>query len=245
MDFELMSAGDFETLPDDPMERFVKVEEICRRNMNLMIRDDTNSRFDGIIRTQYMNVVAAAAHELGIEGLDYPYNMDNPLGQLGDFMLKANGISTRFRLRASSRKPESSVRLASKTRGRIEQQIQKLRNIITESSLSADRQNALLRKLDELSVELSQPRLSFGKVMAIIAIVSAGVAGTTGFLADTPDAIATITSLIGADKEAEDAETKRLGPAATPRVLPAPPQRLPPPPRPDRYEQSLDEEIPF
>lgn len=244
MDFELISASDFETLPDDPEERFVRVEEICRRNMNAMINEDTNNNFDGIIRTQYMNVIAAAAHELGIDGLDYPYNMHNPLQELGNFMLKANGITTRFRLRASSRKPETSVRLASKTRGRIEQQIQRLRTIIAESDLSADRQKALQRKLDELSVELSQPRLSFGKVMGIIAIVSAGIGGTTGFLADAPDAIAAITSLIGADKEAEDAETQRLGTAATPRALPAPPQRLPPP-RPERFNGALDEEIPF
>ncbi|RUU29509.1 hypothetical protein [Mesorhizobium sp. M6A.T.Ce.TU.016.01.1.1] len=243
MNYEVISAQEFATLPDDPEEKFVALEEICRRNMNVMINDDSNANFDRLISTQYMTVIAAAAQEFGIEGLEYPYNMENPWQELGNFMLKAGGITTRFRLRASRRNPDTSVRLASKTRGRIEQQIQKLRNIVQESDLSTDHQKALLRKLDELSVELSQPRLSFAKVMAILAVVSVGVTGATGFLAEAPQAIVTITSLIGGDKEAEDAEDARLGPPPAQRALPSPPQKLP---SPERFGRSnVDDEIPF
>jgi hypothetical protein len=105
--------------------------------------------------------------------------------------------------------------------------------------MPSEQRNALLRKLDELSVELSQTRVSFGKVMAILAFVSIGVTQAAGFLADAPLAIVTISSLIGADKEAEDAEARRLGPPPTPRALPSPP------PRPSPRQSIIDDEIPF
>jgi hypothetical protein len=104
--------------------------------------------------------------------------------------------------------------------------------------MSEDLRRKLLAKLDELSVELSQTRVSFAKVMAILAIVGVGVTQTTGFLADAPEAITAIASLLGADKVAEEAEARRLGPPPRPRSLPAPPSGTSPP-------SPLDEEIPF
>ncbi len=132
------------------------------------------------------------------------------------------------------------------TRGRIEQQIAKLRDLIASSALSDDRQKALPSKLDELSVELSQPRVSFGKMFVVLAAVAAGVSGTTSFLANAPQAIATI-KISEVDKADEDAEIERLGSPATPRSLPSSSRALPSPePRPiKRRSEDLDDEIPF
>ncbi|WP_206628501.1 hypothetical protein, partial [Mesorhizobium sp. M1A.F.Ca.IN.020.06.1.1] len=116
-----------------------------------------------------------------------------------------------------------------KTRGRIEQQIAKLRDIIVNSELPERQRKGLLDKLNDLSVELSQPRVQYAKVMAVLAVVCATLGGTTSFLAEAPSAVATITSLLGADKIAEDAETERLGPPPTPKALPPKPRALPAP----------------
>lgn len=242
---ELISAEDYASLPEEPDAKFVAFEEICRRNMNHLIHDDSHPSFDIMVRQQYMAQISAAAEECGVKGLNYPWGADDMLQAAENFMLTASGIVTRFRLRNSGKPDAYSVRLASKTRGRIEQQIAKLRDLITNGDLPDDRRKKLMRKLDELSVELSQPRVSFGKVLAVLAAVGAGLVGTAGLLADAPHAIATITSLLGADKEAEEAEISRLGPPPVPKALPPVPRALPAPRQGYGRIDDLDDEIPF
>lgn len=241
MDYEIISESEYESLPEDAEDKFVALEAICRRNMNQMMSEDSSGNFDSSIRLQYMATVSAAAQELGVGEFEFPaYNSDFNYPQFADFSLKANGLVTRLRLRKAARNNAVSVRLASKTRGRIEQQVHILRTIVNEAEMPAEQRASVLRKLDELSLELSQTRVSFAKIMTILAFVSVGITQTTGFLADAPQAIVTITSLLGADKEAEDAETRRLGPPPKPKALPSPaPRPSPPPP------SALDDEIPF
>ncbi|MER9521503.1 hypothetical protein NKI44_29795 [Mesorhizobium sp. M0614] len=245
---DLVSPEDYASLPVELGQKFVAFEEICRRNLNSFITSETTPNFDQLIRLQYMSMVAAAAAECGVDGLEFPWNLDEPYDGFQSFLLKAAGVATRFRLRGAGKPDEYSVRLANKTRGRIEQQITKLRDIIVNSDLPEGQRKGLLDKLNELSVELSQPRVGFGKVMAILAIVSATLVGTTSFLSDAPNAIATITSLLGADRVAEEAETERLGPPPQPKSLPPKPRALPAPDfglPPERKHRELDDEIPF
>jgi uncharacterized protein (UPF0147 family) len=241
MDYEIISESEYETLPEDAEDKFVALEAICRRNMNRMMSENSSGNFDNSVRLQYMATVSAAAQELGVGEFEFPsYNSDFNYPQFVDFSLKANALVTQLRLRKVSKSNALSVRLASKTRGRIEQQVQILRTIINEAEMPGDQRASLLKKLDELSLELSQNRVSFAKIMMILAFVSVGVTQATGFLADAPQAIVTITSLLGADKEAEDAETRRLGPPPKQKALPSPP------PRPSSASPSaLDDEIPF
>ncbi|KQU73114.1 hypothetical protein ASC75_05510 [Aminobacter sp. DSM 101952] len=200
-----------------------------------------------MLRMQYMTLIAAAAEECGVEGFDFPWHMEQPADAFQTFLLKAAGAATRFRLRGAGKLDAYSVRLANKTRGRIEQQIAKLRDVILSSDLSEAQRKGLLDKLNELSVELSQPRVRFGKVLAILGVVSATLIGANSFLADAPNAVATITSLIGADKVAEDAEAVRLGPPPQPKPLPPMPRALPAPKNDPAYRtgKELDGEIPF
>lgn len=241
---ELISAEDYNSLPDDPEAKFVAFEEICRRNMNNFIHNESDPGFYMMVRQQYMMHVSTAAEECGVSGLAYPWRPDDFSQAVEDFLLTASGVATRFRLRNSGKLDALSVRLASKTRGRIEQQIAKLRDLIADSDLPGGHREKLLRKLDELSVELSQPRVSFGKVLAVLAAVGAGLAAGTSLLADAPAAIATITSLLGADKEAEEAEISRLGPPPVPKALP-PVSRALPAPRQGYRDFDENEEIPF
>jgi uncharacterized protein (UPF0147 family) len=247
MGLELITADDYASLPAPPEARFAAFEEICRRSMDRLINDQSSPGFDTQVRQQYMAHVAAAAEEYGIDGLKYPWGDDMDEQAAQSFILQAAGIVTRFRLRSSGEPSKYSVRLASKTRGKIEQQISKLRDLVAESDFPDDLRKKLLRKLDELSVELSQPRVSFAKVFAVLGVVCAALGGTTAFLADAPQAVATITALLGADKVAEDAEIVRLGPLPRPKSLPSVPRALPSP-VPDfgqRKRDDLDDEIPF
>ncbi|WP_202350328.1 hypothetical protein [Mesorhizobium sp. 113-1-2] len=206
-----------------------------------------------MVRLEYMAEVSAAAEVCRVEDLKFPWSFDNPIDGFQTFILTATAIATGLRLRGAGKADPLTVRLANRTRGKIEQQIAKLRDIIINSDLPERQRKGLLDKLNELSVELSQPRIRLGNVMAVLAIVGATLAGTTSFLADGPTAIATITSLLGTDKIAEDAETERLGPPPVPKALPPMPRALPAPDFGQRQNdfgqrhkgRELDDEIPF
>ncbi|WP_404925705.1 hypothetical protein [Mesorhizobium sp. ORM16] len=245
---ELVSPEDYASLPSDLAGRFVAFEEICRRNLNEFITRETPAHFDQMIRMEYMTLVCAAAEECGVEGFDFPWHLDQPHEAFQTFLLKAAGVAARFRLRGVGKLDTYSVRLASKTRGRIEQQIAKLRDIIINSELAEWQRKGLLDKLNDLSVELSQPRVQYSKFMAVLAVVCATLGGTTTFLAEAPNAVVTITRLLGEDKIAEDAEADRLGPPPAPKSLPPKPRSLPAPDfvlAPERKHRELDDEIPF
>lgn len=239
MSYEIISESEYASLPEGDEEKFIALEGICRQNMNRMVNEETSANFDTSVRLHYMATVSAAAQELGFGEFEFPeYSGNFDYHEFENFSLKVKGLVTRLRLRKGANINSASVRLASKTRGRIEQQVHILRTIVREAEMPAEQRASVLGKLDELSLELSQQRVSFAKVMTALALVSVGVMQAAGFLADAPLAIATITSLLGTDKKAEDEEAQRLGPPPRPKALPAPQPLL-------SQSSALDDEIPF
>ena len=65
MNYELITAEEYDALPEDDDQKFVAIEQICRRSMTQMIDENTRGEFDNLVRMQYMTTVAAAAEELG------------------------------------------------------------------------------------------------------------------------------------------------------------------------------------
>lgn len=241
--YELITGEDYDGLPEDPEQRFVALEAICRNNMNRLVSEDERGEFTDRMYAQYMTTVSAAAAELGVGELGYPVDSERPVVHIDRFLLDASAIITRIRLRASGKAKALSVQLSARNRGRIELEIRRLRGIIERSEMPPDKRARLLAKLDELSKEMTSPRVTFGKAFAVLAIVAVAVTQGTSFLADAPDAIATIASLIGEDKEAEEAEIARLGPPPTPKALPAPAK---PKSSPPAFEPAgMDDDIPF
>jgi len=244
MHYELITAEEFDQLPEDPEEQFIELEGICRRSMTRMIDDNTRAEFDHLVRMQYMTTVAAAAQELGIDGIKYPYDAEHPANELDDFLLRVSGVVTRIRLRSGNRIRPYSVRLGTRSKGRIEIEIRKLRGWIEEADLPGVKRKALLAKLDELAAELNHTRVSFAKIMRILAAISVPLASGTAFLAEAPAAIHTILTVIGSDKEREDEEAARLAPP--PKALPAPqPKQEPKRPMPVAFETDFDNDVPF
>lgn len=241
MEHELISDSDYDTLPEEAERRFLALERICRNNLARLITEDTGRDYDAALRMHYMAVVAAAADELGVEGLWFPSPQEDVNQEYSQFSVAVSRINTQLRLRHARKADPYTVQLARRTRARIQLEVGRLREIIENSDLPDNRKRVLFRKLDELLEEIEKGRVSFAKVMAVLVTVGAGVVVSgTSFLADAPDAIATITSLIGADKEAETVELERLGAPEIPKALPAP--RPKPKPQPDF---SVDDEIPF
>jgi hypothetical protein len=236
MHYELITDADFATLPLERNSRFLALEAVCRRNLNEIITNDSSIEADRLIRMQYMQMVASAAEELGIKGIDFPVAAD-PATKFDDFLINVAGKTTKLRLSATSIGDPNSVTIRTTTASQIEDQISVLKKLITKSDLDEDTKKRLLTKLAELSVEISKPRSSFSNLFGTLAILAMGVGGTTSFLADAPEAIATITALIGVEKQHENEEVKRLG-LEKPKLLSAPAPQI-------GYDKPSDDEIPF
>jgi hypothetical protein len=252
MNFELISAEEFDNLPEDDEQCFVEFEAICRRNMTRMINDDTSVNFDRSVQAQYMAAVSSVAMECSLTNLSVKIPPESSISfheEFSRFSLAVQGEVARIRIRGRRSRNSLSVQLTDNTRTKIAHYVSRLRETIDQSDLSEARKKALRGKLDELVDELGNRRLSLGKAMALLSMVMVGLASSTTIAADGPSAITHIMRLIGIDKESENAAVSRLAPP--PKALPAPPQRPPPvhvnaqPAASQADRPELDDEIPF
>jgi hypothetical protein len=94
MYYELVSDDEYDSLPPEPEKRFAALVRICRRSMIEMISHETPQTYDSLLRTQYMTIVAAAAGELGIDGIKYISNFDSSQEEdLQEFIRQAAGVT--------------------------------------------------------------------------------------------------------------------------------------------------------
>lgn len=240
MEYELVTEDEYATLPADPLKKFAALEQICRRRMTELISNETQDHFDVLVRTQYMTIVSSAAEELGVPGVQYQDNYSSINDNLQEFLRQVSGAVARIRLRSLPLTDPLSVRLGNRTKGIIEAELSKLRETVSESQLEDLKKRRLLSKIEDFRTELHKERLNFGISMAALAFIGSGLVGTTAVLADGPTAVATIVSLIGKDKELEEAETLRLdGPKTVPRLEN---KSVSTTPKTSRY---ADDDIPF
>lgn len=230
MHYELVSDQQFASFPAEPIEKWLALEAACRRSLNELVTQSSDASADRILRLQYMNMVSSAAEELGVLGLEVPPVDAN----FDDFLMAVTRVSTRLRLKASGSNHALSVALPRSSKPKIFDQIEKLRGLITNSDLSEKKKKNLFAKLDELHGIVVAPRTDYGKLMAVVAYLAVGLGGTTAFLADAPEALATITAIVGEAKEEEDLEHRLLQAEKEPLQL----QDL-------RGSTDLDSEIPF
>ena len=246
MNYELITAEEYDALPEDDDQKFVAIEQICRRSMTQMIDENTRGEFDNLVRMQYMTTVAAArTRRTGKSAVSNTLTTrSTQLKEINNFLLRASGVVTRIRLRSGRQSQAYSVRLGRRTRARIEIEIQKLRGFVKDGELPESKRKALLAKLDEFMVELeSENRLSFAKTMAILSSFSVAIAGVTAFLAETPDAIQTTYDAHRFRMRSRKSE--KLSGLVPPLIALPPPD----PPRVTRpqpaFDSDLDDDVPF
>lgn len=200
--YELISQADYLILPTNPVEKWLSIEEICRKSLNGLLDGTPIDDSEVNIKLQYMTTVAAAAEELGIEGIkrgNGPFDI-----VFRDFLIATLEVSTRLKLRSSSAAHKYSVSLKQSSRTKIYAQIEKLRALIQVSDLPATQKKRLTKKLDELQGLAAERRMDFAKVMLILSVIASGIVGATTVAAEYPDAIANILSAIGEEKEVEE-----------------------------------------
>lgn len=212
--YDLIPEETYENLPEEDADKFVLLVRTAQANLQRML-DDSNAReFSDELRSQFMATIQGIAEALGAAGL----SEIRPSAEYGDythFQVLLAGILARTRLRSDLIAKPHSVELGRVTRAKIRQEVDQLRAYIEEADLTPAKRTALNDKLDELLVELDHRRLSFAKTMAIAASIMGTIGGTAGAIAAAPKiptGVSFIISLIGQDKEHEDAEIARLAP---------------------------------
>jgi hypothetical protein len=250
MEHELISAAELKNLPLEDDLAFVEAEAICPRSVAEAVKQDDSERGDYAdeMKLQYITVISALADQFNVPNLSFPNlagNYDNKIYlAYPDYVRQAMTEVAKIHVRSRRGSDALSVQLASKTRARIEQELENLRRAVTESHLPASLKNNLHEKLDEFAAELrNNRRISFGKAMAILVVVAANLGSSVAGVAEAPTALANIMHWIGTDKAAEDAEVRRLGAPAKALPAPAPPAVTKAPA--SSGGPTWDDEIPF
>lgn len=252
MDHELVSADQFEELPEDDEQCFVELEAICGRKMVHMLEEDRRSDdYYAEVRAQYMAAIYSAARQCGVPNIPNPHVSDQfkIYEFYSTFTLAVRDEVTRIRLQNRQMRGRFSVQLTQNTRTKIRHYIDRLRDAIRRSDLPDAKRATLQTRLNDLEDELRQRRLGFGKAMVILSAVMVGLASATTVAAEGPAAITHIMRLIGLDKESEEAALSRLAPS--PKALPALPQKPVAPTKPVPSATAAtkpgweDNEIPF
>lgn len=190
-----------------------------------------------------MAAVSAVAVECGLANLAHAIPAENHndfYDEFSRFCLAVQGEVARIRVRGRRSRNSLSVQLRENTRPKIQHHVSRLREIIDKSNLPHDRKKALHDKLDEFVEELEKRRLNFGKAMLVLSIVLYGLNAASNAItiaAEGQAAVGNILTLIGKDKESEEAALSRLAPP--PKALPAPEKK------PMRPRDELDDDIPF
>jgi hypothetical protein len=214
----LLSDKDYENAPDDPEEKFAFLAERCRKAIYARIGNGNAENLDQAIQKQYVATIRSLAKALGIKEI-VQSSAAHISVQFTDTLGTVAGVVSRVKLKSAAGAGRNTVSLANSTKIEIEKKISRLRIYISQADMPESKRSELLNKLDELSSLLSEKRVSLGATLIILSSIALGA---TAFLAEIPDALKTVTSvvtMIAGDKEAEEIEKVRLEGSAIPLAI--------------------------
>lgn len=197
-----ITEDQFRGLPEAPLAKFLALETIARERLMQALEEEENDALISIAKQTYMSTVAVAARKLGIHGVTGGRRISALASGFDSFFRQVIETTTEIHLTATEVLNLYSVRISGSTRQDIQKHIDVIKEWVAEEAPEA-KQERLNRLLSSLETELDRPRSSLSRVMAILALVGTIGATTVGALAALPDAIGTITALIGQDKDAE------------------------------------------
>jgi uncharacterized small protein (DUF1192 family) len=227
----LVSSTDFESLPVEPVARWLKLRDLLERRLASATDPMRGVSDDDLV--EYCDVLVSAAQELKL-GNFTTYSIGDIRQHYAGLRSEIIRLATKLSIKSSTSNAAYSVALPRQSKVKIFSQIDRLRALIMASDLTENQKKALLNKLDELHSLVREPRTDFARMMQIISFLALGLAGTTAFLADAPDALSTIAAVIGEAKENEEEELLLMKEQEEPLQL-----------RDLRTSSETDDQIPF
>ena len=203
----LVSSSDFDNLPLEPTLRWLKLRDLVEERLE-QVTDDRNGVSDDYL-IEYCTILINAARALDIKKFsDFStYDIRENYPRLRAEIV---GLATELGVRFATSNAPMSVELKRPTKKKIFAEIERLRSTVNCSDLSEKQKHQLFEKLDELHRIIISPRADYGRLMVVITCLAMGLSEGTSFLASAPDAIATISALIGHAKEEELEEQRQL-----------------------------------
>lgn len=206
MNYELITAEDYNALPDEPELAFAQLEEIARHRLSEIIDFSESVALDEELRRQYMAIVSSAAEALGIPGLEMPATLQKEQDTYVTYSIAVASKVNKIRIKRRGSSRSSSVLLARGTIARINMQVDKLRESVNTSDMDNKTKEKLAGRLDEFTSILTEPRFRFSKALVILTAIAA----STSAIADAPNALHSILRLVGADIQSEQEACARL-----------------------------------
>lgn len=205
---------DFDDLPSDDGEAFVRLEKLSRDRMLAMDRDrDGDLTYEDMM--SYMNEATALAAEFNIPDIIYAADPPNYRSEYARFTRSVEFRRAQIRVQRARREVKSTVSLSGAAREKIQHYIEKLKAEIQSSEIPEKRKQALLDKIADFESELSKKRFNLAAAMVVIALTTAAAHDFVGTLIDVQGVIQSITQVLGAEK-IQNEESQRLLPLQEP-----------------------------
>jgi hypothetical protein len=159
-----MSESIYDDLPEDHEQAFVYLEKKFRAELDDSLKDNDQGQYDSYCKRKYMNKVIAAAKSLDIIGIkDYSTPIDNnAIWETFDlFETDVMNLSIQIEINNARKRRNYSVMLEGAEKVKIRHYISQIRSLIDNSALSANKRDAIFKKLSELTLEIDRDRTRF------------------------------------------------------------------------------------
>ncbi|RGP35360.1 hypothetical protein [Pseudotabrizicola alkalilacus] len=204
----LVASTDFDTLPLEPTKRWLSLYDFVEKRLN-----ETTDPREGISDSdmiEYCTILVSAAEALDLGEKFESFSIANVRDDFPLVRAQFISLATKLSMKNSTANAAYSVSIPRASKVKLFAQIERLRELVKSADFSPAQKKKLYAKLDELHGIVVAPRTDYAKLMAVVAYIAAGLGGTTAFLADAPEALATITAFVGEAKEQEEEEQRLL-----------------------------------
>jgi hypothetical protein len=243
----LITPDEIENLPENPQERFVQIEKICRNRYYEHINREEEWNIVQYVRLQYMTLVVPAATYLKIDPIseiEMPRRGNLNDHVFADFVSDLNFYMMQLMLEGADRKLRTAIYLEGPTRERLRTLTSHLRNEVRKLNLPPARIDKLIRQIDQFDQSLESRKLTF-VVVGVVALTLAGaIADVDGATTAVRELVNKIEETVGQAKEEQDKDAvdRKI---ETDEVLKLSPPRTREPALPASNPTDLDDEIPF
>lgn len=245
----LITQEEIENFSDNPRERFIQIEQLCRRRHYAQIGNEEIWAIIRDARLRYMTTVIASAKYLNIDpiaSIEVPRSSDWTDEYYEDFISDINFYGTQLMLEGADRKLKSAIFLEGSTRARLQTLVKHLREEVRKLDLPPARIDKILGKIEGFEKSLESRKLSYVTVGVVAFTVAGAIADVSGATSAVRDLINKIEEAVGQAKEQQDLEVaSRLIEAQEPLKLMAPRREKPGGYGYGQAPQDTDDEIPF
>lgn len=245
----LITLAEIDGLPSDPRQRFVALEEICRRRTEEAVKaaPEDNYGWSQVqeARRGYMTTVVAAARHFDIEPIkqmEIPKKADWNDGEFEDFQNEIDFYVMQMALEGADRNVRLSIVLQGTTKERLLTLVAQMREQVRKLDASPARIDSLLQKLNQFERDLDGPRLNFVAVAVLCLSVSGAISDAGGATTTIRQLLNKIEEAVGMAKEEQDKAAINQIPHYEMKKLESPRVEKP---VSSYADFDLDDEIPF